>query len=311
MTKNRPPIGLYHMERDDEVVDTLYRYRVMRESTLHRLCFRMVKVRRKVHPRLKQLREAGYIGRPEPRGSRNPDPPYWVERLGVEELLNGHPLTDEQRERLRVNKNLSQWKPHKLNHLLDLSDVRACLELADEQTSDVQLKGWGDEHDQDEQGRLLYAKVMIAYDDTDKVSPFTLIPDACFTLEDKEGKRQEFFFVEVDEGNEAHKRWRKKVLAYLAYLGQGFTEDFGVEDFRVLTIARSRDKDQVKHKQTLLKTTFNADGRGEFWFTTFDELMPGGVVTGEHFLTDKIWQRARQQEIKEKVALALRDHLFL
>jgi hypothetical protein len=300
------------MERDVEVIETLYRYRIMRESTLHRLCFPTVKDRRKVQARLKQLRDAGYISRPDPRHFRHSDSPYWVDKLGVEELLNGHPLTDEQRERLRVNKKLSQWTPHRHKHLLDLSDIRACLELADEQVSDVYLKGWGDEHDQVEQGPLLYAKVMIAYDETDKLSPFTLIPDACFTLEDKGGERKEFFFVEVDEGNEAHKRWRKKVLAYLAYLGQGFTADFEAEDFRVLTITRSQgDKDQVKHKQTLLKTTFNAGGRGEFWFTTFDELMPGGVVAGEHFLTGKVWQRAREREIKEKVVLALRDHLFL
>lgn len=326
--KQRPKIGLYLKPRDVEVVKTLWRYRIMRESTLHRLCFHTVAHQRKAQARLKQLCEEGYLNRrfppivhPDNKGvidyihQDRRQVVYWVERRGAEELLRDSPPDDERRERLRSIKNLSEWSESRLNHWLDLSDIRACLELAVEKTPEVHLAGWYDEHDKNEQELILKAKVKIPYGDTGRERPFTLCPDACFILEDEDSDRQEFFFVEIDEGTEsARERWRDKVLAYLAYSEQGFEDDFEFEgkEFRMLTVTRSQgDKDQAKRKQTLLKTTFNAGGRGRFWFSTFEALMPGDTVTGEHFLTGKIWQRARREEIEKKVGLALRDNLFV
>jgi len=232
---------------------------------------------------------------------------------GVETILNG-PLDDEHRERLRINRRLSEWRDHRLTHPLDGSEVRACLQLAVEATPGVLLVAWYDEHDQGDQGRLLERKVVIP--DGDRGRPFTLRADAAFVLEEKGTERQQFFFVEVDEGTEsARKRWRQqRVPGYRAYLGQGFEEDFAFhgEGFRVLTVTRSRaGKDQAKRKRSLLAATYRAGGRGQFWVATFDQVMPEGVITGQHFLTRKIWQRARARELTDGTEITLREELFV
>jgi hypothetical protein len=313
-------LGLYLKPRDVQVLDTLWRYRMLRESTLHLLCFPTVIHRRKVQARLKQLRDEGYIGRPLPTiGHRNAsdhfDPPYWAERRAVEEVLNGHEMDENQKKRLQINKKLSNWKPHKLKHVLDVSDIRACLELAIEQTSGVHLSVWYDEHDQHQKKPVLQAKVKIPYGDTGRERPFTLCADACFVLENDSGQKQDLFFLEIDEGTEsAKKRWRDKVYAYLAYREQSFEADFKFrgKDFRVLTITRSRSgKEQQQRKQSLLGATYKAQGRGQFLFATFDQVMPEGTVTGEHFLTRGIWQRVREEDIKNKTEIVLYNHLFI
>jgi hypothetical protein len=39
--------------------------------------------------------------------------------------------------------------------------------------------------------------------------------------------------------------------------------------------------------------------------------MPEGTVTGEHFLTRGIWQRVREEDIKNKTEIVLYNHLFI
>lgn len=316
--KKRPRIGLYLKERDKKVVKTLWDYRIMRESTLHRLCFPTVAARRKVQERLKQLRDAGYLDRRS--GGRRfegqaipPDPSYWAERSGVEELLTGAELSAEQRERLRVNRNLSRWQPHRLTHLLDLAEVRACLELAVASTPGVLLAQWYDEHDCEGGEPILGSRVQIPYGNAGRQRPFALRPDAAFVLEHEPDGRQEFFFLEIDEGTEAaKKRWREqKVPAYLAHREFEEKFEFAGEDFRVLTVCRSQaDQDNARRQRTLLRATFQAGGRGRFWVTTFSALMPDRTATGEHFLASQIWQRARPEEIRNRVSLSLGEHLF-
>jgi hypothetical protein len=307
--KNRPRLGLYRTERDEQVIKALWRYRIARESTLHHRCFPTIAHQKKAQARLLQLCEEGYLG----RNSRQMI--YWAERRGVEEVLNSGRAWDEiQQDRIRSTRRLFQRRERKgespnLNHPLDIVDVRACLEMALDRTPDVLLPAWIEE------GMTLRFKVKIHHPETEKDSPFTLCPDACFALQDAQTKKQEVFFLEVDEGYEsATKRWRDKVLGYIAFWNHGGFKgwlEFSGQGFRVLTICRSETgKEQWKRKATLLRATFRAGGRGQFWFTTFDELMPGGVVTGEHFLAGKIWQRARKEEVKGKVALTLRDYLF-
>lgn len=327
--KNRPKIGLYWMERDDEVIKTLWRYRIARESTLHTRCFPTVAHQRKAQGRLLQLCEEKYLNRYRPPTIRRDNQDslgspqrnlqqmvYWVERRGVEKVLNsGRAWNEAQQDKIRSTRRLfrrweSRGEPPNLTHPLDIVDVRACLEMALEQTSDLLLPAWYEE------GMALRFKVTIPYPETGKERSFTLCPDACFVLQDGTTKQQSLFFLEVDEGSETDpKRWRDKVLSYIAFWKQGGFKDsfeFSGDGYRVLTVCRDEtDREQWKRKLKLLKATFRAGGRGQFWFATFDEVMPGNVVTGEHFLTGKIWQRAREQEIKQKVALALRDHLFL
>ena len=318
--KNRPKLEIYITPRDIEVMEALWRYRIMRESTLHRLGFPMVKHQRKVQGRLKKLWKCGYIGRwfpPIVHRANKTDAQtngqggiYWIERRGVEEVLNGGERWDNaQRDRVRSTRRLFTRRDFpNLKHPLDVADVRACLEVALARTPGVLLAAWYEEN------LSLRFKVKILRPEKKKEDPFTLCPDGCFVLEDAHTEQQQLFFVEIDEGTEsARKRWRDKVLAYVAYWNQGFEADFGFkgEGFRVLTVTRSeKGKKQAAHKVRLLATTYRAGGRGQFWIATFDQVMPEGIVTGEHFLTKSIWQRAREEDVKRNLEVVLYNELF-
>ena len=329
-TKNRPTFGgLYIKSRDVRALRTLWQFAIMRESAIHQLCYSSIKHQHRLQARLKQLVDNDYIGRrfppmvhPANRGrftdyqhQHRRQPMYWIRRRGVEEIVNpGTPLSDEQRERLRRITKLSKRSEAYLNEPLDIADVRGCLELALASSQGEGLAKWYDHQDKDEHGTVLSAKVTIINPTTDKEKPFTLRQDGCLVLADTQSDRQDLFFLETDEGTESGvKRWADKVRAYDAYGVQGFRQDFEFrgEGFRVLAVVRSQaGAHQEQRKQNLLDRTVQTGGAGRYWFTTFDELLPNGIVTGDHILHGKIWQRARKEDREQNLRLALVDHLF-
>lgn len=300
-------------DRDQEVVETLAHYQLLREGTLHALCFPTIKEQRNVQYKLKRLVEHGYIGRRFPPifqrnrehvevGQQNRHAvAYFLERAGAE--LLGCEYTPAIRD----------LKLYGLNHRLDIGDVHACLELALKQVGHIALVLWLNEHDKDETGKFFFhERVALTDPETKKKRTLPLVPDACFLLRDTQTGKEACFFLEVDEGTESgRKRWREKVLAYCAYYDQG---DFGRkvrfegDGFRVLVVNSSQTgKEQAKRKENLIRVTHEAGGGRDFWLTTFDQMMPQGKVTGEHILASSIWKRANREEKRE---LALVDRLF-
>ncbi len=307
----RAKTGLYITQRDQAVMSTLARYQLLREATLHALCFPTVAHQRHVQAILKRLSDHGYIG-------RRFLPP--VHRINTEYLDYTHQDRGGALYFLLPAGGVIIGRTAKpavakinlpfLHHRLDIADIRACLELALRSFSEggrLELAHWIDEHEKDEAGVMLLAdRVTFKDEATGRTERISIRPDACFILRDQalvrrslgEGGtgQEECFFVEVDEGTESvRRRWRNKVLAYRAYARQGFKERFVFQGqgFRVLTITRTpTGREQGKRKANLVAATAQAGGRKQFYFATFDQLMPEGRPTGAHILHSPIWQRA-------------------
>lgn len=323
--KRRPKIGYYEKPRDIAVMQTLWNYQIARESTLHKLCFPTIKNQRHVQGSLKRLVDEGYIGRrPSPiiqlskseftdyyRHDGRQEMMYFIKPKGAVKIRK-----DQKDPQLKYIQNLSKTAIEYLNHRLDVSAIRACLELALVRIPEIALAVWYDENDRHEDGEFqLHDYVMVMDDKTERERRLPIRPDACFVLQDLKTDAQSLFFLEIDEGTESlRRRWRDKVMAYLHYYNQGFQEryQFNGEGYRVLTVCRSLSgKQPEKRKMSLTATTYNFGGRSQFWFAGFDQVMPDGIPTGEYFLADPIWLRARRKEIEQGVGAVLLDNLFV
>lgn len=323
--KNRPLIGLYCTRRDYQVLKTLRRYQIIRESTLHQLCFPSVKHQRHVQGSLKRLVDEEYIGRRFPpirhpnnetfrdfyRQDGQQNAIYFLTPKGAARLWPEEIPVQE----LQYIKTLSTAALTYLQHRLDVADIQACVEIALRQQGTIGLAAWFHEHDRDEHGAFrLHDRVVILDEKGQKERRLPIRPDACFVLEERTSGRQELFFVEMDEGTESlRRRWKDKVLSYRPYYGQGFQDryQFHGDGFRVLVICRSLSgKEQAKRKASLLKTTAELGGGGMFWFTTFAEIMPQSVTSGVHFLSSPIWQRASLNDKDTQRQRALASALF-
>jgi len=75
--------------------------------------------------------------------------------------------------------------------------------------------------------------------------------------------------------------WARKVKTYLAYRLSGkFATRYGADQFRVLTVTTSEAR-----LKNLVQATEAAGGRMMFYFSTFDRLGEGNV------LTDEVWNQ--------------------
>ncbi len=148
--------GIRLTERDLQVMDTLHRYQIIRESTLHVLHFPDARYQRNVQSTLKRLVDHRYIGRRflPPVHRLNTDfldythqdrggAVYFLARDGSALLGRTH------------NPNTAKVRLSFLHHRLDISDIRSCFELAMRVAPDITLAHWIDENDRDEEGRFL------------------------------------------------------------------------------------------------------------------------------------------------------------
>ena len=103
---------------------------------------------------------------------------------------------------------------------------------------------------------------------------YQTIPDSFVMLTNPTTGKHFPHFLEVDLGSQsvsAHSPtrpdWRGKVASYVAYLKDGFRDQFGVATLPVvLTITSS-----ARRLDNLLAVTGGAGGAGRFWFTTLAE----------------------------------------
>lgn len=304
--------------RDLRVLDTLARYGLVREPTLHALHFPTVQPRNQRHVQgvLKRLADHGYLGRrflpPVHRLHQGFFDYSRRDRSGAVYFLtrDGATLLGQDYHPRAPRITLAY-----LHHRLDITDCRACFELAIAQASGITLARWIDENEKDEEGDfLLHDQVRALDPDTDRLRKLPIRPDAAIVLEQRATGQQELFFLEVDEGTESgRRRWRDKVLAYRAYAREGVADrfQFAGSGFRVLTLTRTpTGTQQDKRLATLLAATDSASGRKQFWFTTFEQAMPQGRPTAEMILSKAIWSRAVRSEASAGTQLSLEDYLF-
>ena len=95
---------------------------------------------------------------------------------------------------------------------------------------------------------------------------------AYFLLTD--GEYDYHHFLEVDMGTESRKKFSGKITRYLAYYETGsYQKKYNTNVMRILTVTTSQ-----KRMKNLKELTEKLEGDSQFWFSTFQDVMPGTVV---------------------------------
>lgn len=142
-----------------------------------------------------------------------------------------------------------------MNHTLGISEFKVCLDMAlRKRPGEILFYERGD------RSHLRRISVPGAK------KYFTVAPDAFFGIQSGRGKH--IFFLEVDMGTETLSRFAEKVIAYKRYWkSHKYTEEYGFNHFRVLTVAESE-----RRLKNLIQATGKAGGRQMFLFTTFAKI---------------------------------------
>ncbi len=186
-----------------------------------------------------------------------------------------------------------------LNHLLATNDVRLAVTLAARQHG-YQITSWLDDRSL-RRDRREYVSVQVAYRDgqgRDRIreEKVAFVPDGYFTIE-AEGKMLHYF-LETDMGTvtgisqrEGRRDFSRKVKAYMAYRASGkFKERYGADTFRVLTVTTSEQR-----MANLVQATHKAQGKFTFFFSTFERIKGGDL------LTDLLWNQPGTDEQKRLI----------
>lgn len=264
--RDPPPMVL--TRRDWEIVKAVRSFRLLTRSQIETLLFPPDKGQD--HPtktsrcrlRLKLLYHHGFLERPlasvQPGPARG-DFVYCLDRKGAELIAREEGIEVNWRPK---DKKLS---PFFLQHTLRVNDFRIAVTLAAKQRGWALLE-WVDE-------KRLKAMEERVPDPSQPGKTLPFVPDGFFALE--VGEKRACFFLEVDRGTMPTNRFQTKVRAYLSFRQSGAAmERFKTRNFRVLTVTPGK-----KRLTSLWKATEKAGGGHHFWFTTFSQVTPEGMLT--------------------------------
>lgn len=251
-TNNRiTPIVL--TERDVSIVLSVYKNRFLKRDQIQRLHFADAS-RVACGVRLKKLYEHKFLDRLiKPVAVGTHQIVYAIDKRGADVVAAALKV---DRHKVRWNRANNRVEFLFLEHTLGISEVRVCLDLA--------LAGRPEEllfYQRGDKSHLRRISVTGA-----KKKYFVVAPDAFFGIQSGRGKH--IFFLEVDMGTETLSRFAEKVTAYKRYWkSRQYTEEYGFNHFRVLTVCESE-----RRLANLIQATGKAGGRQMFLFTTFSAI---------------------------------------
>ncbi len=240
--------------RDKAIILSVYQNRLMRRDQIQRLFFPDASLPA-CNMRLRKLYEHRFLDRllkPVVVGSAQAV--YALDKHGADVVA-----TTAMIDRHRVN-----WKrDHNrveflfMDHTLAVTEFKVNLDLALRERDDVDLAFYQREN------KSLQTRVP---DPGGKKKYLVVAPDAFFGLRTVDGNS--YFFLEVDMGTEALRRFAEKVAAYKQYWKFGkYTKAHSFNHFRVLTVAESE-----RRLVNLIDSTAKAGGKNMFLFATFAEV---------------------------------------
>lgn len=267
-----PPPPMRLTERDQEVIAAVYHHRILSQGQIERLLFAGTH-RSVAQRRLALLYDHGYLDRrflPRIGGLVTSPILYLLDKKGSEYLLAHRGYDD------------IHWRPgdnslgyEHIEHLLAINTFRIEMTLAC-RTHNLPLQTWLD----DTTLKQDYDRVNLPR----SAHPVAVIPDAYFSIATPKGDTH--FFLELDRGTMTSKRFKGKVLAYIAYASSGLAEKrFGTTKFRVLTVTESE-----KRAENLKNATEGVGGKRRFWFGTLADLRV------ERILTEPVWLVAGRED---------------
>ena len=251
-TNNRiTPMAL--TSRDVMIILSVYENRFLRRDQIQRLHFADASTIA-CCVRLKKLYENHFLDRVgRPAASVKSQAVYALDKRGADVVAAA----------LEINRHKIKWSRASnrvewlfMEHTLAVSEFKVCLDAA--------LAGRREEllfYQRGDRSHLRRISVTGA-----KKKCFVVAPDAFFGIQTGRGKC--IFFLEVDMGTETLSRFTEKVVAYKRYWkSRQYTEEYGFNNFRVITVCESK-----RRLDNLRQTTGNVGGRWMFLFTTFQTI---------------------------------------
>ncbi len=260
-------------ERDVDIVEAVYRFRLLRQDQLQTLFFGS-KTRAQV--RLEKLYDHGFLDRkflPVALGEGRSPTLYVLDRRGAELLRVERGYDD-----LSGYTTRRTLKTDFIEHTLAINDVMVAVTAACRQQA-FTLEQWQTES----QLKADYDRVTIA-DGRGKPQHVAVVPDSYFTII-ANGRRYPFF-LELDRGTMTLKRFKTKVEAYLAYINTGaYQKRYQTRSVRVLTVTLS-----AVRMANLKQATEAVGDTLWFWFGVLPTLKPETILTGA------AWYQAGKRE---------------
>ncbi len=239
--------------RDVGIILSVYENRFLKRDQIQRLHFANAS-RIACNMRIKKLYEHKFLDRlVKPVAIGTHQLVYALDKRGADVVAS---TLEMDRHKVRWNRANNRVEFLFLEHTLGVSEVRVCL--------DVALAGRREELLFYQRGDRSHLR-RISMTGTKK-KYFVVAPDAFFGIQSGRGKH--IFFVEVDMGTETLSRFAEKIVAYKRYWKSGkYTQEYGFNHFRVLTVAESE-----RRLANLIQATGKAGGRQMFLFTTFSAI---------------------------------------
>ncbi len=254
--------------RDTDILEAIYRFRVMRQDQIHTLFFG--KSRTASQRRLELLYDHGFIDRRflTVRASYLLSPVlYILDKRGV-----AHLRAERGDETMRWQTSDKQIGQQFLEHTLAINDVRIAITLACRRADYSVLIWYGESDLKNDFDRVP------ALDATGLRKVTSLIPDSYFVLNTPRGIAH--FFLELDRGTMTLQRFQNKALAYWAYYQSGaYERRYQTKSLRVLTVTITG-----KRRENLWQATQKAVESTRFWFGVLND------ISNQTVLNTPIWQ---------------------
>ncbi|MFA6001450.1 MAG: replication-relaxation family protein [Thermoleophilia bacterium] len=239
--------------RDVSIILSVYGNRFLKRDQIQRLHFSNASVSA-CNMRLKKLEEHHFLDRlVKPVAVGSAQAAYALDKRGADVVATALEI---DRRKVRWNRANNRVEFLFLEHTLGVSEIRVCLDTA--------LAGRREELLFYQRGDRSHLRRISMTGGKKKY--FVVAPDAFFGIQTGRGKC--IFFLEVDLGTETLSRFAEKVTAYKRYWkSRQYTEEYGFNNFRVLTVCESD-----RRLDNLRQATGKVGGRQMFLFTTFSKI---------------------------------------
>ncbi len=246
--KKIAPIRL--MARDVAIIMAVHENRFLSRDQIQRLHFVGVSVQM-CCGRLKKLSDQRFLARLRRSVAvGSSQAVFGLDKRGADVVATS---LEVGRGKVRWTRDSNRVEWMFMDHTLGVSEIKVCLDITlARRPEEIFFYQRGD------RSHLRRINMIGA-----KKKYFVVAPDAFFGI--KSGRGKHIFFLEVDMGTEPLSRFAEKVVAYKRYWkSRQYTEEYGFNHFRVLTVAESE-----RRLANLIKATGKAGGRQMFLFTTF------------------------------------------
>lgn len=284
--RHKNPSRMVLQERDIDVIEAVYRYRVLSQAHIAALFFGSKST---AQYRLEKLYDHQFLERkflPVSLGEGRSPTLYVLDRRGAETLR-----TERGYDDIKWFRTSKELKPDFLAHSMALNELMVLVTLACRKHG-FTLKQWQTENEV----KADYDRVIVQ-SGAGKHERMPVVPDSFFTIIAYE--RRFPFFVELDRGTMTLARFKDKVRAYLAYYRSGaYEKRYELRSIRLLTVVSTKSQSGGGRRlQNLKATTETLTQERWFWFAALSELTTGNI------LTEPIWYQANGEQARTLISI--------